>query len=108
MLTKQETLLGRGSWRAGGQGTQENCSALRFTVLALMVMGFLAKLSRVNLLTQSPFWCRTHYPAKLDSIKKDSGRLIGHVMFSFELSQIFPVDGGWLVTCSLSGSLVIK
>ena len=50
VLTKQETLLGRGArgrWQEG-KGTQEDCSATWFTVLGFMVMGLVSGLSLVN------------------------------------------------------------
>ena len=43
----------------------------------------------------------------MDSSKKDSGRLVGHVA-SPDLSQILPVGGGLLVPCSLLRPPVIK
>ena len=40
VLTKQETLLGKGAWGGGQEdkGTQEDCSGTRFTVSGFMVM----------------------------------------------------------------------
>ena len=50
MLTKQETLLGRGAGveSTGGKGTQEDCSAIWLTVLGFMVVGLVSRLSLAN------------------------------------------------------------
>ena len=47
MLTKQETLWGRGARgrEQEGKGTQENCSATSFAVSGFMVMGLVSGLS---------------------------------------------------------------
>ena len=44
----------------------------------------------------------------MDSSKEDSGRLVGHMTFSFDFSQIILFGGGLLVPYSLLGSPVIK
>ena len=44
----------------------------------------------------------------MDSSEEDSGRLVGHVVSPFDLSQIFLVGGGLLVSCSLRGPPVVK
>ena len=51
VLTKQETLLGRGPWGQGeqlGEGTQENCSATWLAVSGFMGMGLVSGLSLAN------------------------------------------------------------
>ena len=47
MLTKQESLLGRGSLRGEqqGKGNQENCSAMWLAVSGFMEMGLVSGLS---------------------------------------------------------------
>ena len=44
MLTKQEILLGKGTWVESnkGNGTQENCSAAWLAVSGFMVMGLVS------------------------------------------------------------------
>ena len=44
----------------------------------------------------------------MDSSKEDSGRLVGHVTFSFDFSQTILIGGGLLVPYSLPGPPVIK
>ena len=50
MLTKQETLLEKGTRveSSRGKGTQENSSATWLAVLGFMVMGFVSGLSLAN------------------------------------------------------------
>ena len=49
MLTKQETLLGKGTRREQeGKGTQENCSAAWLAVLGLVVMALVSGWSLAN------------------------------------------------------------
>ena len=50
MLTKQETLLGRGALggEQQGKGTQEDCSASQLEVSGFMVMGLASRLSLAN------------------------------------------------------------
>ena len=76
MLTKQEILLGKGTWVESnkGNGTQENCSAAWLAVSGFMVMGLVSKFSLANHLTQGPSWWHTHCSAEMDASKKDSGR----------------------------------
>ena len=49
VLTKQDILLERVlGWRAGGKGTQENCSPTWLAVLGFMVTGFISGWSLAN------------------------------------------------------------
>ena len=61
-----------------------------------MVMGLVSWFSLGIILTQGPSWWCTHCSAKLDSSKDDSGRLVGHVVSPFDLSQILLAGGGLL------------
>ena len=57
MLTKQETLWGRGA-RGGeqeGKGTQENCSATWLAILGFMGMGLVSGSSLANRSDSEPF-----------------------------------------------------
>ena len=53
-------------------------------------------------MTQGHSWWHVHRSAKVDSSKKDSGRLVGHGDWSlpspFNLSQILPVGGSLFVS----------
>ena len=73
-----------GQW---GEGTQENCSAAWLTVSGCMVMGLVSWWSLashlawpISSLTQGPSWWHSHLSAKMDSSKKDAGRLVEHIM----------------------------
>ena len=94
-----------GKWCSGREqeceGTQEDCSA----VTGFMVMGLVPGLSLASPCDWPSWW---HYSARMDSRVEDSGRLVGHMVSPFDLSQFLPVDGGLLVPCSLPGSPVIK
>ena len=64
------------------------------------------------ILTQGPSWWYVHISAKMNSSKKDSGRLIGHLDWSlpspFDLAQILLVGGSLLVSCSFPGPPVLR
>ena len=114
LMTKQETLLGRGAWEESRRVREPRRTALlrgsqsRFLWWWDSFQGCLWPI----ILTQGPFWWREHRSAKMDSSEKDSGRLVGHVdwrlLSPFDLSWILPFGGGLLVLCSLPGSPVIK
>ena len=88
-----------GQW---GEGTQENCSAAWLTVSGCMVMGLVSWWSLashlawpISSLTQGPSWWHSHLSAKMDSSKKDAGRLVEHIMGWFlGPSQILLVFDG--------------
>ena len=105
MLTKQETVLGK--------GTQVDSSKIgkpRRTALPCGSQS-LVKGNRISfwpvILTQGPFWWCTHHSAKMDSSEKDSGRLVGQMGWSllspFDLSRILSFGGSLLVLHSLPG-----
>ena len=57
MLTKQETLLGRGNQEEGSRvREQENCSAMWLEVSCFIVMGFISGFSLVGRSDLSPSW----------------------------------------------------
>ena len=101
MLTKQKTFLGAGTGgKQLGKGTQENRSAMWFTVSGFVVMGLVSWFSLASHLawpifglTQGPSWWYTHLSAKLDSSVRVSGRPVGCMVSSFLFvpSQILPV-----------------
>ena len=72
MLTKSETLPGRGTRaESSGKGIQEDCTA-RLAVPGFMGMGLVSSLSLASYSGHS--WRCTHCSAKMDSRKEDSGR----------------------------------
>ena len=57
MLTKQETLLGRGNQEEGSRvREQENCSAMWLEVWHFIVMGFVSGFSLAGRSDLSPSW----------------------------------------------------
>ena len=108
MLTKQETVLGK--------GTQVDSSKIgkpRRTALPCGSQS-LVKGNRISfwpvILTQGPFWWCTHHSAKMDPSEKDFGRLVGKMGWSllspFDLSRILSFGGSLLVLHSLTGLLI--
>ena len=75
MLTKQETLLGRGAWAENRKVREPSRTALPMwvQVSGFMVKGFISGLSLGN---QGPSWWHTYCSAKMDSSEEDSGRLV--------------------------------
>ena len=86
---------GRERW---GEGTQENCSALWLAVSGFMVMRLVSGLPLASHSDSGPFPVTLASLSGMDSSKKDSGKLVGHMdwhLLSYsDLSQIFPVGGG--------------
>ena len=82
-LTKQGTLLGRGTAVESqeAQGPQESCSATWLTVSDFMVMGLVSGLSLANRSDLGFFLVL----CALLSQEKDSGRLTGHAASLFDL-----------------------
>ena len=72
MLTKQETLLGRGAWVESSRVREPRRTTLPW-VSGFMVMGLVSRLSLVNQLTQGPCWWCTCCSAKMDA-REDSRR----------------------------------
>ena len=99
MLTKQETLLGRGAGveSVGGKGTQEDRSATWLTVLGFMVVGLVSSCLWLIILTRSFLVVCTWLSQ--DGLQQrgfwEIGRTYG-LSSPFDLSQILPVGGGLL------------
>ena len=81
MLSKQKTLLGRGTRAESSRvkGTQENCSTTWLTVSGFMVMGLISRLPLANHSDSGPSWRCGHRSAKMDSSEEDSGKLAGYM-----------------------------
>ena len=75
-------------------------------------MGLVSWLSLANHSDSGSFLWHLHGSAKMDSSKKDSGRLVGHMdwflLSPFDLSQILLVGGSLLVPHSLPGPPVVR
>ena len=86
---------GRERW---DEGTQVNCSALWLAVSGFMVMRLVSGLPLASHSDSGPFPVTLASLSGMDSSKKDSGKLVGHMdwhLLSYsDLSQIFPVGGG--------------
>ena len=107
MLTKQETLLGRGN-RAESRKVKEPRRTARPHGSQPQVLWrsdyFPGCLWPVRL---SPSWWYTPC-AKMDASEKDFWEVVGHVTFPFDLSQTLPVGGGLLSPWSLPGLPIVK
>ena len=92
MLTKQETLLGRGALTQTSWVRASRTIALSHSLQSwlLWLWDEFPGCLWLIILTQGPSWWRVHHSAKMDSREKDSGRLVGHIDWSllslFELS----------------------
>ena len=77
MLTKQETILGK--------GTQVDSSKIEEPRRTALPCGSqsLVKGNRISfwpvILTQGPSWCCSHCSSRIGSSEKDSGRLVGRM-----------------------------
>ena len=88
MLTKQETLLGRGTpgGEQEGQGIQEDSSAMWLTVPGFMVMGLVFGLSLANH-SDSESFLVVHALFSQDGCQRGGfWEVVGHVMSPFDLS----------------------
>ena len=109
VLTKQETLLGRGNRAESRTVKEPRRTALPHGSQPQVLWRsdyFPGCLWPVSL-TQSPSWWCTPY-AKMDASEKDFWEVVGHVTFPFDLSQTLPVGGGLLSPCSLPGLPIAK
>ena len=62
-------------------------------------------------MTQGHSWWHVHRSAKVDSSKKDSGRLVGLIdwlLSAFDLSAILPIGSSLLVLHSLPGPPIVR
>ena len=99
MLTKQETLLGRGppGGEQEGKGAQENCSVTWLAVPGFMVMGLVSGLSLTNH-SDSESFLVVHTSFGQDGCQREGfWGVIRHVVSPFDLSQTLPVGSGLLV-----------
>ena len=86
VLTKQETLLGRGTWvEQEGKGTQENCSAMWLEVSGFMVMGLISRLSLTSHSGSESFLV-VHTLFSQDGCQQGFWEVVGHVVSPFDLS----------------------
>ena len=101
MLTKQETLSGRGAWVESRRVKETRKAALPCGLHSrvFLVMGLVSSCLWPITVIQGPSWWRTHCSTKMDSSEEDSGMLAGHVVSLFDLSRILLVGRGLLVLC---------
>ena len=88
MLTKQETLLGRGppGGEQEGKGAQENCSVTWLAVPGFMVMGLVSGLSLANP-SDSESFLVAHAMLSQDGCQRGGfWEVEGHVVSHFDLS----------------------
>ena len=107
VLTKQETLLGRGApgREQQGKGSQENRSAMWLTVSGFMVMGLVSRLSLANHCDSGGFLVSQ---LSQDRFQTEGFWEIGRTCglespLSFDPSSVLPVGGSLLVPHSLPG-----
>ena len=91
-----------------GEGTQVDCSATWLVVSGYIVMGIVSRLSLAN---HSDSWSFlvVHALLSQDECQQEGfWEVVEHVASPFNLSQTLAAGGGFLVTCSLLGSPVVK
>ena len=88
LADKARDFLGKGhlSGEQQGKGTQENCSAVRLTVLGFVVLWLVSRLSLANHRDSGSFLVACTSLSQGDSSEEDSGRLVRHVESPFDLS----------------------
>ena len=75
MLTKQEILLGKGTWVESSRvRTQEDCSAVWLAVSGFMVMRLVSRWLLASRSNSSLSWWCTYPSAKMDAGERDSGK----------------------------------
>ena len=81
MLTKQETLLGRGTQAEHRDENPGGLLCLMVCSLRPMVIGLVSDYLWPISLIQGPSWCLKYQSTKMDSSEKDSGRLEVFLLF---------------------------
>ena len=104
LLTKQETLLGRGAgWKAGGEGNPGEllCHMARSLRFYGDGISFRVVFSQSS---DSESFLMVHALFSQDGCQREGfWEVVGLVVSPFDLSWILPVGGGLLVPCSLPG-----
>ena len=89
MLTKQETLLGRGPLgrEQEGEGAQENCSVTWLAVSGFMVMGLVSGLTLANPSDSGSFLVVVHTLFSQDGCQRGGfWEVEGHLASPFDVS----------------------
>ena len=87
VLTKQENLLGGDAWTESRSVTEPRRAALPHSWQSRVLWYDLSfQVVCQIILTQGPSKYCTHWSAKIDSSEENSGRLVVHVVFLFDLS----------------------
>ena len=103
VLTKQEILLGKGTWAESRRVREPRRTTLVFTVIAFV--------SGWSLANHSASWSFLVVQALFSQDGCQRGgfwEVVGQVVSPFDLSRTLPVGGGLLVPCPLPGPPVIK
>ena len=107
VLTKQETLLGRGA-RAENRRVGNPRELLCLVACSFMMTGLVSGLSLASH-PDSGFLLVAHTLLSQDGFQRGGfWEVVGCVVSPFDLSQTLPVGGGLLVPCSLPGPPVLK
>ena len=109
MLTKQEILLGKGTWVESSRVREPRRTALPHGSQSpgFMVMGLVSGLSLANH-SDSESFLVVHALFSQDGCQRGFWEVVGHVVSPFDLSGTLLVGGGLLVPCSLAGPPVVK
>ena len=100
MLTKQEILLGKGTWVESSRVREPRRTALPHGSV-FMVMGLVSGLSLANH-SDSESFLVAHALFRQDGCQREGfWEVVGHMVSPFDLSQTLLVGGGLLVPCSL-------
>ena len=100
MLTKQEILLGKGTWMESSRVREPRRTALPHgSHLGFMVMGLVSGLSLVNH-SDSESFLVVQALFSQDGCQRGFWEVVRHVVSPFDLSRTLPVGGGLLVLCS--------
>ena len=108
-LTKQETLLRRGTWAENKRVREPRRTAWPRGSQSRVLRRWneFPGCLRPIILTQGPFWWCTLL--NQDGRQREGfWEVVGHVVSPFDLSRTLLVGGGLLVLCSLPGLPVVK
>ena len=99
--TKQETLLGRGTWVESSRVRKPRRTPVphRLAVSGFMVTGLVSGCFWSIILTQGPSWWLVHHSAEMDYSEKVSGTLVWHM----DWRPLSPFDFFWFLL--VGGSL---
>ena len=106
MLTKQETLLGRGTQVASRRVREP--SAMWLSILGFIMMVMVSGLSLTNHSDSGSFMVAHTLLSQDGCWREGFWEVVGHVVSPFDVSWTILVGGGLLVLCSLPGPPVAR